>query len=381
MKASDKEGQNKSPTIEFTQRLPVQERFSNALPKGNYVPVPDDWFVAVTDVIKSRAAIAEGKYKSVNMAGASMISAIMNAVGHQELAYVFGGDGAAVTFGPDCLDAARDALSKTVTWVGEDLELGLRAAIVPVSEIRAVGNDVLVSAVKVSDTMNNFAFLGGGIAWAEDAMKSGRFVIAGAEAGSRPDLTGLSCRWTPVEEDGKRIVSLIVEPGTKGNELDPAIVGEIMRLVHADEEDASPMPKRGPGFTWPPKGLPLEAAASGMSKGLLYVITLLAWVLDRTGWNIGAFSPQRYREVTSANTDYRKIQDGIRMTICLGPEAVTELGEYLEQQRAAKTVRFGMFEQDQAVLTCFVPSIMEDNHFHFLDGAGGGYAAAADDLA
>ena len=89
-----------SATSEFTNSLPRLERFSNAIPIDNYVPLPSDWFVAVTDVVSSRKAIGDGRYKAVNMAGVSMISAIMNALGHQEIVYAFGGDGAAVAFAP-----------------------------------------------------------------------------------------------------------------------------------------------------------------------------------------------------------------------------------------------------------------------------------------
>ena len=84
-----------SATSKFTRSLPRLERFSSAIPIENYVALPDDWHVAVTDVVSSRKAIAEGRYKAVNMAGVSMISAIMNAIGHQETVYTFGGDGAA----------------------------------------------------------------------------------------------------------------------------------------------------------------------------------------------------------------------------------------------------------------------------------------------
>ena len=40
-------------------------------------------------------------------------------------------------------------------------------------------------------------------------------------------------------------------------------------------------------------------------------------------------------------------------------------------------LRFGMVTQDAALMTCLVPSFVDDGHFHFIDGAGGGYAAAA----
>ena len=369
-----------STTAEFAQSLPRLEHFSSAIPVENYVRLPDNWYVAVTDVVASRKAIAEGRYKAVNMAGVSMISAIMNAVGHQDMIYIFGGDGAAVAFGPDVLATAEDALSKTMRWVKDDLDLQLRASIVPVLDIRNAGKDVLVVGVRVSDAITNYAFLGGGVAWAEKAMKSNEYPIEMGPPNSKPDLSGLSCRWTPIEEQGRKIVSLIVEPFGEGQEIPDDVMDGVLSFVRADQVSASPMPEEGPGFTWPPQGLSMEAKASGMSKPVLYLITLLAWVLDKTGWNLGKFDPKRYREFTSANTDYRKIQDGLRMTISLDDQGIEDLRELLEGYRSKEALRFGICEQDRAVLTCFVPSIMEDNHYHFLDGAGGGYAAAADDL-
>ncbi len=68
------------------------------------------------------------------------------------------------------------------------------------------------------------------------------------------------------------------------------------------------------------------------------------------------------------------------MTISMKEEDVRVLRASLEKQRNNGALRFGICEQDQAVLTCFVPSVTSDDHFHFLDGAGGGYAAAADEL-
>ncbi|MEM7215339.1 MAG: DUF3095 family protein [Pseudomonadota bacterium] len=367
-------------SAEFVKSLPVLERFVHALPRENYQPVPQDWYVAVTDVVRSRKAIADGRYKAVNLAGVSMISAIMNAVGHQDMLYIFGGDGAAVVFSPEDKAAVERALSSTVSWVEDELELQLRAAIVPVSEIRDAGHDVLVAAIRVSSSITNYAFVGGGIGFAEKLMKEGKSNIEKAIGNERPDLTGLSCRWTPVGEAGKKIVSLIVEPPADGEELADEAVTELMKLVQADSSAASPMPKGGPGFKWPPEGLRLEARASGMNRVLLYLITLLAWILDKTGWSLGKFDPVRYREYVSLNTDYRKIQDGIRMTVSLADDSVGRLRDLLEGYREDGKLRYGICEQDEAVLTCFVPSITTDNHFHFLDGAGGGYAAAADDL-
>ncbi len=53
---------------------------------------------------------------------------------------------------------------------------------------------------------------------------------------------------------------------------------------------------------------------------------------------------------------------------------------FLEKHSVSGYLKFGLSEQDKAVLTCFVPSITSDDHYHFMDGAGGGYSAAASNL-
>jgi len=367
-------------TAQFVNALPVHGRFLSVVPVEIYKPVPDDWFVAVTDVVQSRQAISQGRYKAVNMAGVSMISAIMNGIGHQDVLYIFGGDGAAVAFSPEDRDVVNEALSAVVGWAEDELQLQLRAAIVPVHEIRKQGHDLLVAAVRVSEAIRNFAFMGGGIAFAEKLMKDGVYRTERAPAGVVPDLAGLSCRWKPVEEPGYKIVSLILEPA-EGSEVIPTqTVEELMELVHADSADSSPVSESRLGFTWPPKGIGLEARATGDSLFKILLITGIAWLLNLTGWSMGSFDPNHYRKTLALNTDYRKIQDGIRMTVSMKDAEIQALRTSLEKQRLAGNLRFGICEQDQAMLTCFVPSVTSDDHFHFLDGAGGGYAAAADDL-
>ncbi len=371
-------------TATYVKSLPVWEEFADVLPTKNYQSLPGDWLIAVTDVVQSRQAIKQGRFKPVNMAGVAMISAIMNALGHQDIPYIFGGDGAALACAPAEKELVENALAKTIAWVADELSLELRAALVPLSEIRKAGFEVLVSAVQVSSAVVNFAFIGGGIAKAEKLMKEGEFRIERAAGADYPDLNGLSCRWTPIKKKGSRIISLIVEPPEGHSHVSAPVMHQILKLVQGDVSDGHPISTDGPIPQWPPAGLDLEARARReggsmiVTKLALYFYSLFAWMLFKTGLKFGEFDPVRYRKFTGLNTDYRKIQDGIRMTVCLDDSAVERLRQYLEEQHVAGTLHYGMSEQDQAVLTCYVPSIGTDAHYHFLDGAGGGYAAAAD---
>ena len=43
-------------TSQFVDKIPVLQRFTDALPQDNYVAIPSEWYVAVTDVVGSRQA-------------------------------------------------------------------------------------------------------------------------------------------------------------------------------------------------------------------------------------------------------------------------------------------------------------------------------------
>lgn len=374
-------------TAKFVLSLPVSSDFRAVLDEGLYRPAPDDWLIAVSDVVSSRKAIAEGRYKAVNVAGVALISALMNALETQELPYIFGGDGATILCSPADRQIVADTMARTVTWAREDMDQELRAALMPVSVVRAEGHDVLVQATRVSDAVTNYAFRGGGLSRAEALMKEGKYAVAAAPAGSRPDLAGLSCRWSPIKPENGKIVSIIIEPSDDVGDKFPAIAQQLLDLVGMDVADGgSPMPVGGPKSTWPPDGLDLEARATHgdwpllLRKASLYLRTLLVWVIFIGNFNVGRFNARRYKQFTSLNTDYRKYQDGLRVTVSLGDAELTRLNKFLEAGRAAKSIRYGICVQDSAILTCYVPSVTTDSHFHFLDGAGGGYAQAAENM-
>ncbi len=374
-------------TEKFVLSLPISPEFQDVLDEGLYHPAPEDWLIAVTDVVNSRKAIADGYYKAVNMAGVSLITALMNALQTRNLPYIFSGDGAAVICSPADREVVSDTMASIVTWAKEELDLELRAALIPVAALLAEGHKVMVQATRVSEAVTNYAFRGGGLSRAEELMKKGKYAVAAAPPGSRPDLTGFSCYWSPIRPQSGKIVSIIIEPQDEAEGRFPEIARQLLDLVGMDRSGGgSPMPQNGPTAIWPPEGLELEARATRgkwpvlLRKASLYLRTLLIWGLFAGNFNVGRFNPRRYKQFTSLNTDYRKYQDGLRVTVSLGNADLTRLNEFLEAGRIAKSIRYGICVQDSAILTCYVPNATSDAHFHFLDGAGGGYAQAAGNM-
>src|SRR5215207_3871141 len=100
-------------TDSFYGTIPVFRGFASLMDPKLYSPLPDDWSIGVADIVESTRAIANQRYKAVNMAGASVIAAVTNALEGREFPFVFGGDGASFAVAPGDLDTAREALAAT----------------------------------------------------------------------------------------------------------------------------------------------------------------------------------------------------------------------------------------------------------------------------
>jgi len=363
------------------------EAFDRVVDADVYRPLPDDWWLGVTDVVESTKAIAAGRYKAVNMAGAAVISAMMNALGGPDFPFVFGGDGAGFAVGPGDAEAARRTMALTARWVADELGLELRAGLVPLTDIRAAGRDVLVARYAPSLAVRYAMFAGGGLEWAEEELKAGRIMIAPAPAGMRPDLTGLSCRWEAMSAKRGLILSLIVRAGQAGDMAAfTAVLRKLLALLDGEERQAHPVSAPDLVFKWAPTGLGLETAASGgrlplaLRRLWVRLHALLAAMLLKSGISFGGFDPAHYREQTALNSDFRKFGDGLHMTIDCSADTADRIEALLGEAEAAGAVRFGAFRQSAALMTCIVPSPLGDDHLHFIDGAEGGYAEAARQL-
>jgi len=367
----------------FYGGIPVFRGFARLMEPSLYLPLPDDWTVGIADIVESTSAIAARRYKAVNMAGAAVIAAVTNALEGREFPFVFGGDGASFAVGPDDLGCAREALSATATWVREDLDLVMRVALVPVATIRAQGFDVSVARFGPSANLSYAMFSGGGLGWAEAAMKRGEFAVTAAPAGTQPDLSGLSCRFEEIPATRGLILSMLVVAAPNADPLAfRKVIEDVIQLVERMPDAGRPVPASGPPLRWPPQGIDYEArAARGGPLALrrAYVLgrTLLAYVVMRFGIKVGGFAPKNYVQQLVENSDFRKYDDGLRMILDCSAEVAGALGDRLARAAASGVVRYGLHRQDAAMMTCFTPSAIRSDHVHFIDGARGGYASAA----
>jgi hypothetical protein len=283
--------------------------------------------------------------------------------------------------------AARKALAAAQRWAEEDLKLTLRIALVPVSDIRLEGLDVRVARYSASPFVTYAMFAGGGTSWAEAQMKDSRYRIEPAPAGTRPDLTGLSCRWNPIESRHGEIVSIIAVPGERG--ITPEfrkLVNDVVAISAEQGRDGHPVPAEGPALGFSVKGINREARATAPFGGRLrqrLSIMLqigLTVFLHKFNLKFGNFDARRYKRDVAGNSDFRKFDDGLKMTVDIDAQRLNLIRDLLEKAQADGVARFGLHSQTSALMTCFVPTPLSRDHMHFIDGASGGYAVAASQI-
>ena len=368
----------------FYDGIAPETDFDRLADGSAYRPLPGDWFVGVADIVDSTGHIAAGRYKTVNTVGAAVISAQINAANGAAFPFVFGGDGAGFAFPEAHRAVAEDSLARVIRWADEEFGFTMRGALVPVADVRAAGLDVQVARYRPSTGVDYAMFAGGGLAWAEKAMKAGRYGIEPAPAGTFPDLEGLSCRWTPMRARNGKILSILIvpQPGAAPGQV-AGVAQRVLEITKRLDRGGHPVPAEGPGVGWPPEGLALEAHATHgrtsllRRKAYLLAATFMAYVLFKTRWRAGTFDPSHYVQTTRDNADYRKFDDGLKMTIDCDAETRMKIEAVLKRAQADGIVSYGLFEQDEAIMTCIVPAVSRDDHVHFIDGAAGGYTSAA----
>ena len=377
-----------APPDNFYASLPLFRDFTEVMDPALFKPLPDGWVIGTADVVQSTKAIADNRYKAVNMAGAAVIVAVTNALHDRDFPFVFGGDGASFAVPAEAAAAARQALAETATWVKEDLELTLRIGMVPVTDIRALGLDVRVARYAPSENISIAMFSGGGLAWADAAMKRGELAVPPAPPGAHPDLRGLSCRYEEIPASRGTVLALVVAPAP-GAGLDAfrAAIEHIAIIVERTPDASRPVPGRRLRLTWPPAGAELEARASRRAgeplwqrKTKVLVWTLFAFLVMRFNITVGSFIPAKYTCELVDNSDFRKFDDSLRMVLDCTPELADEIEQHLADCAKRNIVRYGTHRQHAAMMTCFTPSPARSNHVHFIDGAMGGYAMAASAL-
>lgn len=379
------------PDARFYADLPAAADFAAVADFAAYTPAPDDWFVLHTDIVDSSAAIAEGRYKDVNLMGVAGITAVLNAAREVAIPYVFGGDGASLLVPPAAVEPGRDALLAVAGMARERFGLDLRVGVVPITAIRTQGADLAVRKLSLSPGNDLALFSGGGLELADALVKDDAPDNPYRERMpvelSPPDLDGLSCRWEPLRAANGVSLTLMLratapEPKAQSEVLRGSLAA-IQRVLQGGGRAAAPVRPETARFRFPPRTVWDEAkATAGQGSTLLRAakITMISAVFavgKALRMRVGPVHIPTYLEQMRANTDFRKYDGLLRLVLDVTPDQANAIEAYLEQEYQAGRLVYGTHRAGTSLMTCLVHSVEAGQHMHFIDGADGGFALAA----
>ncbi|WP_259779947.1 DUF3095 domain-containing protein [Aestuariispira ectoiniformans] len=374
----------------FYQNIPAFEGFSGVTLLSNYHSTPDSWHIVIADVVNSTRAIEQGRYKDVNMIGAASITAVLNVTSQFDIPYVFGGDGATLLVPPSAVQAVETALAQLQNLADRQLRLKLRVGHTSIHNIRSLGHDILVSKLALSPNNHLAMFTGGGIAAMDRLLKENSpdiTILHGDEGQIPPDLSGLSCRWEPLEAVRGTMLSILINPLGASTAHRTQIVGQVLEDLAAflseDLEQRRPTSETNMRLRWPLRNLWLEAIMTRGSRSSLrrylgvYVNSLIQKFLDIFNLKLGDFNAPVYRNELRANTDFRRYDDTLRLILDCSRDEAARIEDLLESYRSEGRISYGLHISSRALMTCLVFSLSDHRHIHFIDGADGGFALAA----
>lgn len=377
------------PTRYFYSDLPVLTDFVQVTYHHNFVAIPDDWLIVITDIIGSTRAIEQGRYKDVNLLGACSIVSVLNIADEVDIPFVFGGDGASLLIPPALLEETTRSLRAIQTLATEEFALSLRVGIVPVWVAANAGHPVDIAKLEISENYQQAVFMGGGLTYATDLVKDPAtahpYVLNSMKASAPANFSGLECRWQDIPSRYGETVSLLVL-ATQNEEYRDVI--EQIQLIYGASDLHNPITRDRLSLSFSPKTLlketKIRAPTHHWLSKLKYLIkiqfeNLLGWIFIKFKLNVGGTDWGKYQDVVAAASDYRKFDDMLRMVIAGNAVQREKLTDYLEQKYRSGKLIYGLHVSDRALLTCLVFD-RNGRQVHFVDGADGGYALAAKEM-
>ncbi|MBD2155628.1 DUF3095 domain-containing protein [Leptolyngbya sp. FACHB-16] len=375
----------------FYANLPILEDFIQITHSQNFVPVPPDWYVIVTDIDGSTQAIEEGRYKEVNLIGASSIVAVLNVAGSIEIPFVFGGDGASIVIPPSLLSATKECLLATKNLARTEFGFDLRVGIMPVSVIPS-NHQLNVAKFKVSENYTQSIFVGGGLTYATNVVKNPAtahlYELGILNFSAKANFSGLKCRWQDVLSQFGETASLLImatsQDRDQANQVYQSVIQEI-ETIYGSDQNFRPIAAQNLNLTFDDQKLRLETKVQTAMKHLLSrrfyhlnlkLENLWMWLMSQIHIGSRVLGWRNFKDIIIESCDYKKFDDLLRMVISSNTHQRQQLEHYLETEYQMGRLIYGVHISNRALMTCLV---FERNgrQVHFVDGADGGYAMAA----
>lgn len=379
-------------TLDFYRQIPYFSDFSDLTAKNYFRSVPDDWWVVITDIRGSTNAIKAGRYKDVNMIGAACITCIVNALGTYDFPFVFGGDGATMLLPSFELAQVKKELQLLQGLSVSAFGLELRVGMVRLKDLYAKGAELFIGKYQLSPGNFLAQFRGSALTLAEEIIKKnlGGEILLPVEE-TTPNLDGLSCRISPLKSKNGTVLTLLVRPQNQNmdhaSEVIDGVLKKLYQTLNQNFLSAAPVDVERLKWALVPKTLSAElkfsqlfslSLATKVARRILEIIVVNLSL--RFNFNIGEFSPQKYKSELVINSDFKKFDETLRMVLDCSLDQVKAIKEILDELYKNNLIFYGTHESSESLLTCIVQSAVAGKHLHFVDGANGGYAMAALEL-
>ncbi|RYZ91335.1 MAG: DUF3095 family protein [Proteobacteria bacterium] len=349
--------------------------------------------VVIADVRGSTAAILDGRFREVNLAGAACVAAIRNVYSPEVVPYVFGGDGATFLVEDSELEKCLLILRGVQGIVRETLFLRLTVGHMSMKDIRARGGEVRYGFVHWAQKDSLPFFRGDGIALAEQEIKRRDDDERGPIETNvlNANVEGLSCKHLAFESTRGRVLSIVVQPFGEVKEID-AILDQIFQVLSEGGEldrlrpvslQNTHRPILAPSWRTEARVQGRGLGFSSLVKAQLKTIveSFLGHIFIR--FNIKnpiLGDPLYYQARMLQQSDWIKMDGCLRLVLDATPEEEKKILNLLDQLSTENKVIYGFYASSSTVMTCHFQSGITDQHTHFIDGFNGGLTQAATDL-
>ncbi len=376
----------------FYKNLEAVPSFNQVVEVQHYKTLPESWFVVITDIKNSTAAIQNGRYKEVNLLGVAPLIGILNETDSALIPFIFGGDGITLCVPGSLLPLVRNVLQNTVKIAEEAYGLELRAGIVSVQSIYKHGEEILVGKFKASPFYEQACFFGGGLSLAERWLKENhpKTELIRPDAVETVSYKGLECRWQPIKTSKDYTISILVK-ALGNNRLEHiSIYKDYLDFFKSlfDEHEIHPIQTDYMLMNTSISGLAAETKIRTFGQNQWQRFTyametkIRLWIgrymmhknitTESTAWG-------NYKADLIANSDFRKFDEMMRQVVSCSKEQLTKLEQWLELKYNENKLVYGIHRSKEALVTCMVFQY-DKAHIHFVDGNNGGYTVAAQEM-
>ncbi len=367
----------------YTSLKPYSRGLSRLFAKeAHFRSVPVDWVVVITDIENSSDIVLGGKQQTVNMVATGSIVAALNVADKYKalLPFFFGGDGATILMPNSILQPVLTALQSYQQRIQLQENLHLRVGYVQVQEIYEAGHRLAISKIQSNENFIIPVVIGSGLAMAEEKIKGDEYSLAPLEATGnyQVNLDGMQCRWDEIAppEDAAEIVSLLVVACDEQKQLEVfRKVVDCLDAIYGDVKKRQPISLGRLKLTTSLQRL-VHEVYTRVGK-VNYFLAIKEWLITLVGRLY--FKTQAGRKYLNSLVDKADtvVIDGKINTVISGTKEQREkFSKALDAFEQEGILLYGLHVSTASVMSCYVKN-MDENHIHFVDGAGGGYTNAA----